>query len=231
MHKKMKPYWFSVIDRKTKKIICNGPATQWKYIKGYSFVSVDGIHFFKETYDGKLVGGGDKFQVVKNLITDQIIPLEYIPKHYNLVPWGKRWKDQKYNIRCADVSKFKDDDNLLIDVSMIDVYVEAPIDKECLPLVNALNTIDGIETVTSCCGHGNNYFVISFYCYNVSALIKIYDSISNKKNIVISIGSEENSDYIVYENKLLFTLQINAIGPEAYKIADEYANELLKNNT
>lgn len=75
MDKKETPYYFSVIDRKTKKIICTGPAVQWKYVNGYKFVSTDGIYFFKESYNDKLVGGGDKFQIVKDL-TDQITILE-----------------------------------------------------------------------------------------------------------------------------------------------------------
>lgn len=47
---------------KPKKIICTGPAVQWKYINGYKFVSTDGIYFFKESYNNKIVGGGTSFK-------------------------------------------------------------------------------------------------------------------------------------------------------------------------
>lgn len=228
MDKKETKYFFSVIDRKTKKIICTGRATQWKYINGYKFVSTDGIYFFKESYNDKIVGG-DKFQIVKDL-TDQITVLEKLPDHYNTVPWNSRWKDPNINNRTCDTCTIKNIDSLLIDVSSIDVYIEVPIDKECIPLINALNSIPGIVTATSCCGHGKKYFSIFFYAYNLDSVIKLCDSITNK-NIRISVAINElkTEDKIVFPHKLMFMLCIyNVKGSEAYKIADEYAREILK---
>ncbi len=229
MDKKETPYYFSVIDRKTKKIICTGLAVQWKYINGYKFVSTDGIYFFKESYNNKIVGGGDKFQIVKDL-TDQITVLEKLPDHYNAVPWNSRWKDPNINNRNCDVGAIKNFDSLLIDVSSIDVYVEVPIDKECIPLINALNSIPDIVTTTSCCGHGKRYFSIFFYVYSLDAIIKLCDSVTNKNiRIIVAINVLKNEGKIVFPHKLLFMLCIDNIkGPEAYKIADEYAREILK---
>lgn len=115
-------------------------------------------------------------------------------------------------------------------MSTVDVYVEVPIDKECIPLINALNSIPGIVTTTSCCGHGKRHFSIFFYVYNLDAIIKLCDSVINK-NIRISVAINELKieDKIVFPHKLLFMLYIdNVKGPEAYKIADECAYEILK---
>jgi len=36
------------------------------------------------------------------------------------------------------------------------------MDKECVPLCNALNAVKGIITTDSCCGHDKNPFIIFF---------------------------------------------------------------------
>lgn len=38
----------------------------------------------------------------------------------------------------------------------------ADIDQECIPLCEALNALDGVETYACCCGHGERRFVIHF---------------------------------------------------------------------
>ena len=87
-------------------------------------------------------------------------------------------------------------------------------------------------TATSCCGHGKKYFSIFFYAYNLDSVIKLCDSIINK-NIRISVAINElkTENKIVFPHKLMFMLCIdNVKGSEAYKIADECANEILKNH-
>jgi hypothetical protein len=37
------------------------------------------------------------------------------------------------------------------------------MEPECIPLCNALNSIPGIRTTESCCGHGNGPFMVFFY--------------------------------------------------------------------
>jgi len=34
------------------------------------------------------------------------------------------------------------------------------MDKECIGICNAINLLDGIQTVESCCGHGDSPFMI-----------------------------------------------------------------------
>ena len=38
------------------------------------------------------------------------------------------------------------------------------MDTECIPLCNALNCLPGVDTISSCCGHGIDPFSIYFKC-------------------------------------------------------------------
>jgi hypothetical protein len=49
----------------------------------------------------------------------------------------------------------------------------ADIDPECLALCNALNRLPGIETFSSCCGHGRNPFTIFFTARRLTALPRV----------------------------------------------------------
>lgn len=44
------------------------------------------------------------------------------------------------------------------------------IDKECIPLCTVLNSLKGIKTFESCCGHGKRPFRIWFTAENVNDL-------------------------------------------------------------
>lgn len=44
------------------------------------------------------------------------------------------------------------------------------IDPECRPLCLALNKIEGIKTLESCCGHGRGTFRIFFFAQGMDAL-------------------------------------------------------------
>jgi tRNA(Phe) wybutosine-synthesizing methylase Tyw3 len=47
------------------------------------------------------------------------------------------------------------------------------MDKECINLCNALNSIKGIQTVESCCGHGKHGYWIFFHTKSFVALSKV----------------------------------------------------------
>lgn len=51
-------------------------------------------------------------------------------------------------------------------------------DKECIELCKTLNTMDGLNTTESCCGHFKNKFMIFFRCDNFSTLAKISRSVN-----------------------------------------------------
>lgn len=52
------------------------------------------------------------------------------------------------------------------------------MDPECIDLCNALNEIPGIETISSCCGHGKDGFAIWFRAKSISPLFIVGRAIS-----------------------------------------------------
>lgn len=44
------------------------------------------------------------------------------------------------------------------------------MDKECIKLCDAMNLIEGITTIESCCGHGTGRFAVSFVADSLAAL-------------------------------------------------------------
>jgi hypothetical protein len=49
-------------------------------------------------------------------------------------------------------------------------WVSDWMDKECVDLCNTLNSVKGITTVESCCGHNYNNYHIFFKCNSLRAL-------------------------------------------------------------
>jgi hypothetical protein len=47
------------------------------------------------------------------------------------------------------------------------------MDPECIELSDALNTIKGVETTSSCCGHGKRPFRVFFRCVSFQSLALI----------------------------------------------------------
>lgn len=54
------------------------------------------------------------------------------------------------------------------------------MDAECVNLCNALNSIKGIETIESCCGHNYQPYCIFFKCFDLAALRFIQSCIDNR---------------------------------------------------
>lgn len=52
----------------------------------------------------------------------------------------------------------------------MDVESIKDMDKECIKLFNAMNLMPGIQTTTSCCGHGKDTFNIWFIADNLEVL-------------------------------------------------------------
>ena len=74
------------------------------------------------------------------------------------------------------------------------------MDKECVDLCDTLNSIKGIETVESCCGHDYQPYCILFKCYNLSALRFLQSCIDRR--------------YWSYGDEWRITTSIGDIGPE-----------------
>lgn len=54
------------------------------------------------------------------------------------------------------------------------------MDEECIPLCDALNSLPGVETTSSCCGHCKNDFIIFFNCNNSYSLSVIARAFSRR---------------------------------------------------
>ena len=54
------------------------------------------------------------------------------------------------------------------------------IDPEVINLVNAINTVPGLETTESCCGHGKESFIIFFRCNKSSNLTPVARSVDRR---------------------------------------------------
>ena len=52
-------------------------------------------------------------------------------------------------------------------------HYDGRMDDECIPLCDALNSLPGVETTSSCCGHCKNDFRIFFNCNNSYSLAVI----------------------------------------------------------
>ena len=47
------------------------------------------------------------------------------------------------------------------------------MDKECIELCDILNTLPGLKTFESCCGHLKNRYSIWFFCDNIDTLSRL----------------------------------------------------------
>lgn len=47
------------------------------------------------------------------------------------------------------------------------------MDKECIPLCDVLNSIEGIVTTESCCGHYKDRFYIWFSCFDIKTISRL----------------------------------------------------------
>lgn len=47
------------------------------------------------------------------------------------------------------------------------------MDKECIELCDTLNTLPGLKTFESCCGHLKTVFSIWFFCNNIDTLSRL----------------------------------------------------------
>ena len=58
----------------------------------------------------------------------------------------------------------------LVNRQSADTGMPKDLDIECAPLVVALNSIPGVKTSCSCCGHLKDRYMIWFYCKNLRSL-------------------------------------------------------------
>jgi hypothetical protein len=79
------------------------------------------------------------------------------------------------------------------------------MDKEVLPLCDALNSIKGIETTSSCCGHGKETFRVWFKCSSLKIInnliywIKQFRPLSRWEIKVFGICSNKRKTHFMIE--------------------------------
>ena len=92
----------------------------------------------------------------------------------------------------------------------------ADMDPECVPLCKAINSIPGLETTCSCCGHGESSFDIWFWAKTVRSLYVLARAIDRRYG-----GPEEwcclVEDMDLVDKPVVFRLTSGeSRGPEAY---------------
>lgn len=100
------------------------------------------------------------------------------------------------------------------------------MDPQCIPLCDALNWVEGIETTDSCCGHGKNAFCIWFTVKNLKSLIvvgRVFDRrYGGLQNWICVLDNTDTPDQLP-----IFRIDstLNK-GPKAYKDANIIANNI-----
>jgi len=96
------------------------------------------------------------------------------------------------------------------------------LDKEVVPLVAAMNAMEGIVTVESCCGHAEDPFRIWFYAESVNAVRPLFEFVSTRRGWRITFeehNTERDRDYI-------FCLK-GPKGERAYRESEQLAAAIL----
>ena len=112
------------------------------------------------------------------------------------------------------------------------------MDRECVKLCNAMNSIPGIETFCSCCGHGKGCMWIDFHAKSMGSIIPIINYVSHDYHCGTSsrgaiwtcecLGGEFwNSRHRGY-----FRFYSRSVGRKAYAEANKIARKINdRNNT
>jgi len=104
------------------------------------------------------------------------------------------------------------------------------MDKETIELCNVINSVKGLETEESCCGHGKESFIIFFMSYSDKGLFFLSRCVNHRYwkyghlwNISMEIGDDLKNgklpiSYVLSSNKVK--------GKEAYKQAKDLVENM-----
>lgn len=102
------------------------------------------------------------------------------------------------------------------------------IDKECVPLINAMNQCRGIDTIESCCGHGKSTFRIYFKpkrLVDLPFLLFYFDGChTGEYGWVCRVRTD------CAMSPVHFVVESSTMGKEAYKSANNIAKAINKAN-
>jgi len=92
------------------------------------------------------------------------------------------------------------------------------MDKECIVLCDAINSIPGLHTIESCCGHGKDVFKIYLIAETVNSLYLLTKSIDQRYGGPLTKDLEiwkcNAYDVDVDENFVRFVLESPTMGDE-----------------
>ena len=115
------------------------------------------------------------------------------------------------------------------------------MDKECIPLCDALNSLPDVETTESCCGHCKDRFRIFFKCknpYSLSVIARVFNRrySGTKLQWIIEVETHDNGgyDYFVhsveaYENNTMMEKDISQLVENIkYWSSEKYKEHFIK---
>lgn len=134
-------------------------------------------------------------------------------------------KFSKYIDEISDFYKIEKEGVMLLDNYF---NYDGNMDEECIPLCNAMNSINGIETLECCCGHGKRPFLIIYQADNIQSLFFVARCFDNrygggKWNHEISV-SDTIKNNLPPTRFMISTTKLK--GKEAYKVAEEMVRNI-----
>ena len=158
------------------------------------------------------------------------------------IRWDVHRTDDPTDVPVGDISRYikvEWKDTKARDV-YADIYIEAPMDPEVTPLVEAMNGLPGVVTTQSCCGHGKGPLWVKLHVSSIDGLGHLLAPLKDADSPVfrrfrIELGSDVWIGGVthgqVYRNidhydRVTFTVMSVSIGEEAYKAAEEYTKIL-----
>ena len=160
----------------------------------------------------KLKIGGVPYSRDGKTYQTYIVP--YIPYFYNGEYYVCQAFDSRYFIAEINKEDMKENEENKYDGKM---------DKECIPLCDALNSLPDVETTESCCGHCKDRFRIFFKCknpYSLSVIARVFNRrySGTKLQWIIEVETHDNGGYNyfvhsveAYENNTMMEKDISQL--------------------
>ena len=185
---------FEVFDTKENKIIIRDFSVESKDQPIFC-ISFDGKHFFNSK--------SPRF-IIKSTIDTNIIRYDpQIIDQYEVVLWKTVYENDNAEI-------YRD-------------FSIDELDPEVEPLVHALNDLPGITTLSSCCGHGNDFLWVTMNCCNFNTLIFLVNMTVDdlfKDSCYIKFIKNDNQLAEAVSVKFELRTYDNVKGKQAYRVAD-----------
>lgn len=146
--------------------------------------------------------------------TYQAYIVPYTPYFYNGEYYACQAFDSIYFIAEINKEGMKENEENKYDGKM---------DKECIPLCDALNSLPDVETTESCCGHCKDRFRIFFKCknpYSLSVIARVFNRrySGTKLQWIIEVETHDNGGYNyfvhsveAYENNIIMMKDVSQL--------------------